>query len=119
LTETQGTGGNGKQPVVATATLTNAKQVTALAAYLNGLPVDLPGAVYSCPEMGHGGGIAVTFLTRSGGPPLAKATATVNGCAFLNYTMPGQSPTGLGGPLAGVNLLAEVNRVAGLHWKVP
>jgi hypothetical protein len=117
LTETRD--GNGKPPVVATTTLTDAKQVATLAAYLNGLPVNPPGAVYSCPAAIGGGSIVVAFRDRADGPALAEGIATFAGCAFLSFTMPGQSPAGIGGPSAGNDLLAEVNRVAGLHWKVP
>jgi hypothetical protein len=33
--------------------------------------------------------------------------------------MPGQRPAGLGEAEAGGSLLAAVNHVTGLHWKVP
>jgi hypothetical protein len=118
LTETKGGNGNGKPPVIATATLTDAEQVAALAAYLNGLPVNLPGAVYNCPAAIGGGSIAVSFRAHTDGPGLAGGIATFEGCAFLSFTMPGQSSAEIGGPSAGNDLLAEVNRVAGLHWKV-
>jgi hypothetical protein len=119
LTETKDTNVHGKPPAVATATLTDARQVAALAAYLNRLPVNPPGAVYSCPAAIGGGSIAVAFRARPDGPSLAGAVATFEGCAFLSFTMPGQSPAEIGGPGAGNDLLAEVNRVAGLHWKLP
>ncbi len=118
LTETRGAG-TGKPQTVATATLTGARQVAALAAYLNGLQADLPGATYSCPAGTTGGGIAVAFRARPGGPALAGATANFAGCAFLSFTKPGQKPAGIGGPSAGNDLVAEIDRVAGLHWKVP
>jgi hypothetical protein len=61
----------------------------------------------------------VSFRARTDGPGLAGAGATFAGCAFLTFTKPGQSPTGIGGPAAGNDLLIEVDRVADLHWKVP
>ena len=103
--------------VIATATVTDPAQVAALAAYLNGLPVDPPGGVSSC--LMSSGGITVTFSTRPGGPALAKASAGLGGCEFLSYTMPGQQTVGLGGGPAGENLLDEIDRVSGLHWKLP
>ncbi len=120
LTETRDAGGRGKPRVVATATLTDVKKVAALAAYLNGLPVNPPGETVNCPAaVIDGGRIAVAFRDRPAGPALAGATATFAGCAFLSFTMPGQKAAEIGGPAAGNDLLAEVNRVAGLHWKVP
>jgi hypothetical protein len=119
LTETKDTNIHGKPPVIMTATLTDPKQVATLAAYLNRLPVNPPGAVYSCPAAIGGGSIAVSFRARTDGPGLAGAGATFAGCAFLTFTKPGQSPTGIGGPAAGNDLLTEVDRVADLHWKVP
>jgi DNA-binding transcriptional MerR regulator len=68
LTETKDTNVHGKPLVVVTATLTDAKQVAALAAYLNGLPVNPPGGVYSCPAAIGGGRIAVSFRERTDGP---------------------------------------------------
>jgi hypothetical protein len=118
LTETRDAG-HGKPPAVATATLTDVKKVAALAAYLNGLPVNPPGGVYSCPAAIGGGSVAVAFRARPDGPVLAGATATFAGCAFLSFTMPGQTAAAISGADAGNDLLAEVNRVAGLHWTVP
>lgn len=116
LTETKGLGPARKQ--VTTATLTGAK-VTALAAYLDHLPLSPPGAITSCPPATGTSGLTVTFRARAGGPVLAQAATVVVGCAFLSYTMPGQPPAALGGPGGGDNLLTEVNLVAGLHWKFP
>ena len=95
-----------------------AARVAALAAYLNGLPVTVPGAEFNCPDWGNGG-MTVAFLARPGGPVIAKATASLSGCEFVNVTMPGQQPAGMGGADAGSALLTEVNHVAGLHWKIP
>jgi hypothetical protein len=119
LTETKDSNVRGKPPVVVTATLTDARQVTALAAYLNRLPVNPPGAAVSCPAATSGGSIAVSFRARTDGPGLAGAVATFAGCAFLSFTTPGGSPAEIGGPGGGNDLLAEINQVAGLHWKVP
>ena len=106
--------------VIATATVTDPAQVAALAAYLNGLAVNPPGGVSSCPMMSIGGGtLTAAFSARPGGPALAEASAALSGCAFLTYTMPGQPTAGLGGGAAGENLLDEVNHVTGLHWKIP
>lgn len=116
LTETRDAGGG--RPA-ATVTLTRATQVNALAAYLNGLQADLPGARYGCPGGVVGGGITVTFLARPGGPALAGASARFAGCSFLSFTMPGQKAAAIGGPSAGSDLVAEVDRVAGLHWTAP
>lgn len=118
LTETKDTG-RGKPPAVATATLTDARQVAALAAYLNRLPVNPPGGAVDCPAAIGGGSIAVTFRPRPDGPVLAGAITTFAGCAFLSFTVPGRPSAEIGGPAAGNDLLAEVNQVAGLHWKLP
>lgn len=105
--------------VLGRATVTNPAQVAALAAYLHRLAVNPPGAVWSCPAMSAGGTLTVTFSARPGGLALATASASLSGCAFLTYTMPGQPAVGLGGGAAGENLLDEVNHVTGLHWKIP
>ena len=118
LTETRGMGGNGNPPSAAEATVTSVKQVAALAAYLNGLPVNKPGGVMSCPD-DTGGAMTITFRAQAGGPVLAKVTAALSGCEFISYAMPGQATIGLGGGNAGRPLLAEVNRVTGLGWKAP
>jgi hypothetical protein len=119
LTQTRDASGPGKPPVIATATLTSARQVAALAAYLNGLPVNVPGETFNCPAaFGNGGGLTVSFRARPGDPALAQASASLSGCGFLTFTVPGQPPTGLGEAEAGESLLAEVNHVTGLHWKV-
>lgn len=127
LTETRygsgGTHASGGTPpgqtatVIATAAVTDPARVAALAAYLNGLAVDPPGGESSC--LGPSAGITVTFSVRPGGPVLAQASAGLDGCDFLSYTMPGRPTVGLGGGAAGENLLEEVNRVTGLHWTVP
>jgi hypothetical protein len=119
LTETGDASGRGKPPVVASKMLTNAKQVTALAAYLNRLPVNVPGKNFNCPGFGNGGGLTISFLARLGGPALSQASASLSGCGFLTYTMPGHSATGLGEAEAGGNLLTEINHVTGLHWAIP
>jgi hypothetical protein len=118
LTESKGLGGNGNPPSVAEATVTNVKQVAALAAYLNQLPVNPPGPAWGCPA-DTGGAMTITFRPRAAGPVLASVTAGLSGCAFISYTMPHQASVGLGGATAGQPLLAEVNRVTGLDWKVP
>jgi hypothetical protein len=115
-TETKGSGKH--PPVVSAKTVTSPEQVRKLAAYLNGLPVNPPGAITSCPA-DFGGGLTIVFQARAGGPVLARASAGLSGCGSLSYAMPGQPETGLGGGDAGPSLLAEVNRVAGLHWTVP
>jgi hypothetical protein len=118
LTETRGLGGNGNPPSAAEATVTSATQVTALAAYLNGLAVNKPTGAMGCPD-DTGGAMTITFRATAGGPVLAKVTAALSGCEFISYTMPGQATIGLGGGDAGRPLLAEVNRVTGLGWKPP
>jgi len=120
VTETKSVVGTAKAPVANAMIVTSAKEVAALAAYLNHLPVNVPGESFSCPAaQGNGGGLSVLFQARSGGPALALASADLGGCGFLTYTMPGHPPTGLGEAEAGLPLLAEVNHVTGSHWKVP
>jgi len=103
--------------VTGTATVTNPAQLAALAAYLNGLAVNPPGAVWSC--LTPTGALTVTFSARPGGRALAEASAGLGGCAFLSYTMPGRPAIGLGGGAAGENLLGKVDHVTGLRWKIP
>jgi len=105
------------EPVLGKATVTDRTQVAAVAAYLNGLAVDAPDGVSSCPD--PAASLTVTFRAGPGGPALAEASAGVAGCAFLSYTMPGQPAIGLGGGAAGDNLLTEVDRVMDLHWRYP
>jgi hypothetical protein len=107
----------GGTTVIERDTVTGLAEVRAIAAYLNGLPVTPPGGISSCPE--PTGAIAVTFSARPGGAALGKASATVGGCEFLTYTMPGHPPTGLGTGPVGENLLDELNHVTGLHWNIP
>jgi hypothetical protein len=118
LTETRDAAGKGKAPVVATKTVTTGREVAALAAYLNHLPVNVPGQSFNCPGFGNGN-LTVSFRARPGGPALAQASASLSGCGFLAYTMPGHPPAGLGEAEAGDGLLTEVNHVTGLHWKLP
>jgi hypothetical protein len=105
--------------VLGRATVTDPAQVAAIAAYLNGLAVNPPGQVSSCPASFGDSTLTVTFSGWPGGPALAEAIAALSGCEFLIYTMPGQPAAGLGGGAAGENLLDEVNHVTGLHWKIP
>jgi hypothetical protein len=120
LTEAKGTVSHGKLTVVATKTVTSAKEVAALAQYLNRLPVNVPGQSFNCPASSTAPDIlTISFRARPGGPALAQAAASLSGCGFLTYTMPGQRPAGLGEAEAGGSLLAAVNHVTGLHWKVP
>ena len=105
--------------VIAAATVTDQAQVAALAAYLNGLAVNPPGGVSSCPMSTGAGALTVTFSARLGGPTLATASAALTGCQFLSYSMPGRQPIGLGGAPSGENLLNEVDHVTGLHWTIP
>jgi hypothetical protein len=100
-------------------TVPAAAKVTALAAYLDHLPVSPPGAITSCPAGSGISGLTVTFRARAGDPVLAQAAVVVDGCASLSYTMPDQPPAALGGTDGGDSLLTEVNHVAGLHWKFP
>ncbi len=109
--------GPAAKPVTKTATVTDQPRVRTLAGYLNRLPVNPPVA-YSCP-VEFPGTITVAFRARAGGPILASATGEMSGCGFVSYTMPGHPETGIGSTGAGANLLAEVNRVSGLHWAVP
>lgn len=103
--------------VIATATVSDLTKVRAIAAYLNGLPVTPPGGECSGPA--PTGDIGVTFSARPGGLAVGKASASLGGCEFLSYTMPGHPPTGLGGGPVGENLLDELNHVTGLQWKIP
>jgi len=113
LTET---GGNrAGTPASQTRTVTSQADVGKLAAYLNGLPVNVPGAVYNCPA-DFIGTVTVTFRASAGGPVLAEASGERAGCGFLSYSMPGKTSLYLGGPEAGGGLLAEVDHVTGLDW---
>jgi hypothetical protein len=107
--------------VIHLSTLTDPAKVAALARYLNGLPVNPPGGAESCPM--PTGGLMVTFRARAGGPVLAQVTAAIGGCDTRTYTMPGHPDIDLGrgpgGGPGGDNLLPELNRVTGQHWKSP
>jgi hypothetical protein len=103
--------------VIHHSTLTDPAKVAALARYLNGLPVNPPGGAGSCPM--PTGGLMVTFRAQAGGPVLAQVTAAIGGCDTLTYEMPGHPDIGLGGGPGGDNLLPELNRVTGQHWKPP
>ena len=106
--------------VVATATVTDAAQVAALAAYLNGLAVDPPSGTVHCPmSTGRGLTVMVTFSARLGGPALAQASAGLGGCGFLSYKTTGHPGVGLGGGSGGDDLLDEIDHVTGLRWKIP
>jgi hypothetical protein len=105
------------QPVTKKATVTDPARVRALAAYLDRLAVS-PAVEYSC-QAGTLGTLTLTFRARSGGPVLATATGTAEGCGTLSYTMPGRPAAGLGGTGATGRLRTEVNQVTGLHWTIP
>ena len=67
LTLTKGTGGT--PPVIASTTLTAPQRVRKLAAYLNGLPLSVPGASYGCPagSVKYGGGLTACSVPAPAG----------------------------------------------------
>jgi len=105
------------QKVTATATVTDAARVREIAAYLNTLPLQPPGAIYHCPP-DVGGTLTLTFRAAVGGPALATASATVTGCQDLRLAVAGEQPLGWQGD-AGEQLFDKVVQVTGLNWKLP
>ena len=85
LTETKSVVGTAKAPVANATIVTSAKEVAALAAYLNHLPVNVPGESFSCPGV-RATAAACPSCSRLGVRSALAASADLGGCGFLTYT---------------------------------
>jgi len=94
-------------------TITKAAIVRRLAALVDSLRLSTIGPGASCPAP-VGGGIRLTFLTRAGGRPLAVAQAPA-ACGTVHFTVNGERQPAL---QITDSFIAQVLKVAGLHWKV-
>jgi len=94
-------------------TITKVAIVRRLAALVDSLQLSTIGPGASCPAP-VGGGIRLTFLTRAGGRPLAVAQAPA-ACGTVEFTVNGERQPAL---QITDSFIAQVLKVAGLHWKV-
>jgi len=94
-------------------TITKAAIVRRLAALVDSLQLSTIGPGASCPAP-VGGGIRLTFLTRAGGQPLAVAQAPA-ACGTVQFTVNGERQPAL---QITDSFIAQVLKVAGLHWNV-
>ncbi|HEX3955923.1 MAG TPA: hypothetical protein VHZ03_04740 [Trebonia sp.] len=101
---------NDKRKPPTPLTITDPSRVRKLVALVNGLSMSLPGAL-NCPAL-EGGAVRLTFLARPGGPVLAVALASDNGCGGVQLTV-GSKQVGLG--LLG-DAAQQALAISGLRW---
>jgi hypothetical protein len=95
-------------------TVTGPAKVGKLAALINGLPA-FPAGAYSCPFDG-GAALVLTFSAGQGGPELAVATVSLEGCEGVGLVTGGKHQPGLGAVDGGRQVAARALKVAGLNW---
>jgi hypothetical protein len=98
-------------------TVTDPATVARIAAVVNGL-TRFPGGTFSCPAE-SGGQMRLTFLTRPGGPVVARLTAQYGGCGVVSVRIGGRDMPGLSEyPRSGPPLQQQVLAIAGASWPV-
>lgn len=97
----------------APVTITDLGVVRRLAALVDSLGLSTIGPAASCP-MVAGDEIRLTFLARTGGPPLAVAQAPA-ACGTVQFSAGGKPQPAL--QITG-SFIAQVLKLAGLHWKI-
>jgi len=97
----------------APVTITDLGVVRRLAALVDGLGLSTIGPAASCP-MVAGDEIRLTFLARTGGPPLAVAQAPA-ACGTVEFSAGGKPQPAL---QITDSFVAQVLKLAGLRWKV-
>jgi hypothetical protein len=96
----------------APVTITDLVVVRRLAAFVDSLQLSTIGPDASCPP--PGGGIRLTFLTTTGGPPLAAAQGPA-ACGTVQFSVGGEPQPAL---QITDSFIPQVLNLAGLHWKV-
>jgi hypothetical protein len=112
ITQVAGPDPNAVRPP-APVTITDLGVVRRLAALVDGLGLSTIGPAASCP-MVAGDEIRLTFLARTGGPPLAVAQAPAV-CGTVQFSAGGKPQPAL---QITDSFVAQVLKLAGLHWKV-
>jgi hypothetical protein len=97
----------------APVTITGLAVVRRLAARVDSLELSTIGPAASCPAA-FGGGIRLMFLARAGGPPLAVAQGPA-ACGTVQFSVSGKPQPAL---QLTDSFIAQVLKLAGLHWKV-
>jgi hypothetical protein len=90
--------------------------VRELTALIDGQPA-FPSGRYSCPFDG-GARLVLTFGAARGGPVLAVATVSLEGCQGVNMTVDGRQQPGRGLPDRGRGVAAQALKIGGLHWNL-
>ena len=109
-----GTAGDRKPP--APVTVTSSAKVREVAALVADQPPAPPGPT-SCPAE-DGRALNLVFRADPGGPALATAVLSLNGCEFTDLTVSGKDH-GLGEYGSGRSMATRVLQTAGVAWKLP
>jgi hypothetical protein len=113
ITQLPGMGSHARQPP-APVTVDDLAVVRRLAALVDNLKLSTIGPDAPCPAS-PGGGIRLTFLARTGGPPLAVAQGPA-ACGTVQFSVGGKQQPAL--QITG-SFIPQVLKLAGLHWNVP
>jgi hypothetical protein len=110
-------GGNadGRKPP-APVTVTSPAKVREIAGLVAGQPPEPPGEI-ACPASDNKA-LKLVFHADPGGPALATAVLSLNGCEFTELTV-GAKDYGLGKYASGRPMAARVLQAAGVPWKLP
>jgi hypothetical protein len=110
-------GGNadGRKPP-APVTVTSPARVSEVAGLVAGQPSAPPGPI-SCP-FSDGKALKLVFRADQGGPAVATAELSLNGCEFTELTV-GAKDHALGEYASARSMAARVLQVAGVSWKLP
>jgi hypothetical protein len=98
------------------ATITDPAAVRRLVSLIGGLPAFPPGT-YSCP-MDAGARLTLTFTAARGGPALAVATVSLQGCEGTGLTVDGRAQPGRGPVGGGRQTATQVLKISGEHWNL-
>jgi hypothetical protein len=112
ITQVSGPDPNAGRPP-APVTITDPGVVRRLAALVDGLGLSTIGPAVSCP-MVAGDQIRLTFLARTGGPPIAVAQAPA-ACGTVQFSAGGKPQPAL---QITDSFIARVLKLAGLHWRI-
>lgn len=110
-------GGNadGRKPP-APVTVTSSAKVSEVAGLVAGQPPAPPGEI-ACPAS-DGKALKLVFRADPGGPALATAVLSLDGCEFTKLTV-GAKDHGLGEYASGRSMAARALQVVGVPWKLP
>lgn len=97
----------------APVTITDLSVVRRLAALVDNLDLSTIGPDAKCPATADGG-IRLTFLARTGGPPLAAAQGP-EACGTVEFSVGGKQQPAL---QITDSFIPHILKLAGLHWQV-